>query len=72
MNASMIRAQAAFLDDAEPFRAPNLERYWSDPEYRAQLAAEREEHYRRANALIDEGIRKARERRAAAMEADRG
>jgi hypothetical protein len=40
--------------------APNLQRYWSDPAYRAEIAAERDEHYRRANALIDEGIRKAR------------
>ena len=57
------RQIAKFADSgSEESFAPNLQRYWNDPAYRAEHEAERAEHYRRANALIDEGIRKARQR----------
>lgn len=59
---STTARHARMLDATTPEAplAPNLQRYWNDPSYRAEHEADRAEHYRRANALIDEGIRKHR------------
>lgn len=62
MNGSMIRAEAAFLDEEQPLNLPTLERYWRDPDFAARQDAERAEWQRQTHALIDEGIRKYRQR----------
>lgn len=65
------RNLAAFLarprspDEARPFGT--IERYWNDPEFAAQLDAERAAEQARVNALIDEGMRRAREKRGAGL-----
>lgn len=63
-NASHTRAFAAFVSEPEaPLHVPTLERYWRDPDFAAREDAERAEWQRQANAAIDEGIRRARERK---------
>lgn len=52
-------------DEPRPFET--IERYWNDPEYAAQLDAERQVEQARLNAQIDDGIRRAREKREAGL-----
>lgn len=49
-----------------PGRFAAFERYWNDPAYRDGVEAQVQSNRDRANAAIDEGMRKARERRALA------
>lgn len=53
------------FDEPAPLTAPELERYWSDVEFARQHDAERAAWQRQTHTLIDEGIRRARERREA-------
>ena len=66
----MANRRASF--EEAPVRAPMLERYWSDPDYRAALDDETQVNRDRANAKIDEGMRRAREQREAEREANQG
>lgn len=54
-----------FVDGIEPFEVPTLKRYFADPEFREQHDAETQSWRDRTNALIDEGMRRAREKREA-------
>jgi hypothetical protein len=54
-----------FVDGVQPFEAPTLKRYFADPEFRAQHDAETQSWRDRTNALIDAGMRRAREKREA-------
>lgn len=49
----------------EPFEVPTLKRYFADPEFREQHDAETQSWRDQTNALIDEGMRRAREKREA-------
>lgn len=49
----------------EPFDAPTLKRYFADPAFAAQHDAETQSWRDRTNALIDAGMRRAREKREA-------
>lgn len=53
---------AAFLDEEQPLILPTLDRYWHDPDFAARQDAERAKWQRQTHALIDEGIRKHRQR----------
>jgi hypothetical protein len=52
---------AAQAEGERPFGT--FERYWNDPEFAAEQDAERQDWQARTHALIDEGVRKAREKR---------
>lgn len=51
--------------EVEPFDAPTLKRYFADPAFAAQHDAETQSWRDRTNALIDAGMRRAREKREA-------
>lgn len=52
-----------WVDGIAPFDAPTLKRYFADPEFRAQHDAETQSWRDRTNAMIDESMRRAREKR---------
>lgn len=60
MDRMFKAAQAA----DEPFDAPILKRYWADPEFRKQHDAETQSWRDRTNAMIDESMRRHREKRS--------
>lgn len=70
MTAFRTRQFANCLEAAEGetnLRFPTLERYWNDPAFASQYDAEHTDWLRRTHAMIDEGMRKARERTANAI-----
>lgn len=50
-------------DGIAPFQAPTLKRYFSEPDYAAAYDADEQSWRDRTNALIDDGMRRAREKR---------
>jgi hypothetical protein len=53
-----------YIEGVEPFDVPTLRRYHSDPEFAAQHDAETQSWRDRTNAMIDESMRRHREKRA--------
>ena len=56
MNGGPSQSARVLIDtfESKPIKLDALNRYWSDPEYRAQVEVEREAGQRRINKSIDE------------------